>query len=165
MKIFSLALSSILTTQSSFRFESTMKAVLCLSAFLSLDAAGAFQVPKTWPGKKSPNLPDDGMQDMAGEMAKLDTNYDYSYNNSPTARPYRQMSDTVQATETFQREQQAWLALAPGQGEVPEVPAVVPWSKDDLLRDAAVEWDALGTNYDYSFNNSPSEIRCKVRIS
>jgi hypothetical protein len=133
-----------------------MKAVLCFGALLSLDvAAGAFNVPKPW-GKRSPNLPDDGMQDMAGEMAKLDTNYDYSFNVSPTtARPYRQ------ETGAFQLEQQAWLALAPG--EVPEIPSVIPWSKDDLLRDAAVEWDALGTNYDYSYNNSPSEIRCKVR--
>jgi hypothetical protein len=135
-----------------------MKAVLCFSALLSLDVVGAFQVPKPWPGKRSPNLPDDGMQDMAGEMAKLDTNYDYSYNVSPTTvRPYRQ------ETGAFQQEQQAWLALAPG--EVPEIPTVIPWSKDDLLRDAAVEWDALGTNYDYSFNNSPSEIRCKVRTA
>lgn len=131
----------------------------CICACLSFEAWAwkptAFQVqPKSYWGLRRGSA-DDYMQDMAGEMAKLSANYDHSFNKSPSAQTYIETPGLLQAME------QAQLDLQAMQEQAREEAALIvsPWSKDDIMRDMAAEWDALGTNYDYSYNNSPTDAR------
>ena len=131
--------------------------IINISALLSVAAGDsvAFQVqPKARWGLKL-DAPDDYMQVMAEEMAKLDTNYDYSFNKSPTS--YADMPELVHAMEEVRKHMPTMQ-----QEEKLEEVVVFPWLKDDNMRDMATEWDVLGTNYDYSFNSSPTDDRSRV---
>ncbi|CAB9508408.1 expressed unknown protein [Seminavis robusta] len=133
----------------------TLQAIF-IGALISVEGLVAFQFQPKPQAKRMPDAPDDYMQEMSGEMALLDTNYDLTFNISPTSRIHRRMPpELVQSNEQAKLQKQS-------DNEAKNIQVLVtPWPKDDGMRDSAVEWDSLGTNYDYSFNNSPTGNRCK----
>ena len=127
--------------------------LLLLSTAAAKKAAFQTQPASKWGIRM--DAPDDYMQDMLSEMMKHNTNYDLSFNNSPTSK----IPELLQSMQRNQEKEHISHEAAHTQAK----DLVAPWPNDDGMRDTASEWDVLGTNYDYSYNNSPTNNRCQVK--